>query len=188
MKKYFLIALGVTSGVVFCLAVLGGGLFWWLEVRTPEPPNISVELDGFPDTRKNEDGKQQPLVRIVITNNDETKLTINDAYLYLTRVSDGARTDFGYKIDNIIVYPKEKYVEVVEAMPAQSEWIDYKDPDDFESEEKYLVYRNTWVSQLKEKFIFNFSFVSDAHNIRILLDTREKIKEIESKNLWGKSE
>jgi hypothetical protein len=188
MKKYFFIALGVASGVILTLAILGGGIYWWLEVRTPEPPNVSVELDGFPDTRENEKGKQQPLVRIVITNNDDTKLSINDAYLYLTRVADGARTDIGYEVDSITLYPKEKYVEVVEAMPAQSEWIDYKDTDEFDAEEDYLEYREKWISQIKNKFRFNFSFVSDTNNIRVLLDTQEKINEIERRNKWKESE
>jgi|GEM_PF-2006688 hypothetical protein len=188
MKKYFFIALGITAGVVLSLAIIGSGIYWWLEVRIPEPPDVSVDLEGFPDARVNENGKHQPLVRILVTNNSDTKLSISDAYLYLTRVSDGARTDFGYEVGDIIIYPKEKYVEVVEAMPTQSEWIDYKDTDTFESEQDYLAYKKKWVSQIKEKFKFNFSFVSDTHNIRILLDTQEKIKEIENKNGWVQSE
>ena len=114
MKKFFLAVLGITFGLVLALAILGGGIYWWIEVRIPAPPELSVELDGFPDTRAQKDGKVKALVRIVVTNNDDFKISINDAYLYLTRVSDGARTNLRFDVDDMVIYPKEKYVEIVE--------------------------------------------------------------------------
>ena len=86
MKKFFLATTGITTGLILALAILGGGIYWWTEVRIPAPPEISVEIDGFPDPRKQEDGRDKALVRIVITNNDDSKISINDAFLYLTRV------------------------------------------------------------------------------------------------------
>jgi len=188
MKKYFLISLGITFGLILGLATIGGGIYWWVEVRPPAPTEVSVELDGFPGTGKNKDGKEQALLRIVVTNNEDYKLSINDAYLYLTRVSDGARTDLGFDVDDMVIYPKERYVDIVETMPIKSKWLEFKGADEFESKDDYLAYREKWISQLRETYKFNFSFVSDKHNIRIVLNTQEKIAEIESKDDWEKNE
>ena len=186
MKKFFLAVLGITFGLVLALAILGGGIYWWNEVRIPAPPEITIELDGFPDTRKQKDGKVKALLRIVVTNNDDTKLSINDAYLYLTRVSDGARTNFKFDVGDMVVYPNEKYVGIIETMSVKKKWVDLKDSDEFDSEDNYLAHKELWVAQIKETFQFNFSFVSDEHNIRILLDAQEKIADIESDNKWDK--
>ncbi len=188
MKNFFLAALGITFGSVLALAILGSGIYWWVEVRIPAPPEISVELDGFPDTRKQKDGKVKALVRILVANNDDLKISINDAYLYLTRVSDGARTNFRFDVDDMVIYPKEKYVEIVETMPVKNEWVDFKDKDEFDSEDDYLAHKEKWITQIKDTFGFNFSFVSDEHNIRILLDTQEKIAEIENNDEREKNE
>jgi len=182
MKKYFFAALGITFGLVLGLSVIGGGIYWWIEVRTPAPPKISVELDGFPDAKKNEDGNLQALVRIVVTNNDTVKLSINDAYLYLTRISDGARTNIRFEVNDIVIYPNEKYVEIVETMPVHDEWLELKDSDNFELKADYISHKEKWIAQLRDTFDFNFSFVSDAHNIRIQLNTQEKISEIVKKD------
>ena len=187
MKKFFLAALGITFGLILSLAIVGGGLYWWLEVRIPAPPEILVELDGFPDARKQENGKVKALVRIVITNNDDMKISINDGYLYLTRVSDGARANLKFSIDDMVIYPKEKYVEIVETMPVKNKWIDFKDSDEFDSEDVYLAHKEKWIAQIKDNFNFNYSFVSDELNIRILLDTQEKISEIENNDEWKKN-
>ncbi|MES9833539.1 MAG: hypothetical protein ABW139_14990 [Candidatus Thiodiazotropha sp. DIVDIV] len=187
MKKFFLAALGIAFGLVLAVAIVGGGIYWWAEVRIPAPPEVSVELDGFPDARKQEDGKEKALVRIVVTNNDDSKLFISDAYLYLTRVSDGARTNLKFEVNDMVIYPKEKYVEIVETLPVKNEWVVLKDSDEFDSEDDYLAHKEKWIAQLKKKFSFNFSFVSDKHNIRILLNTQEKIAEIENKHKQEKN-
>jgi len=187
MKKFFITVLGITFGSVLALAIIGTGVYWWFEVRTPAPPEITVELDGFPDTRKQKNGKENALVRIVVTNNEDNKISINDAYLYLTRVSDGARTNLRFDVGDMAIYPKEKYVDIVETMSVNKEWINYKDSDEFDSKDGYLAHKGKWIAQIKETFGFNFSFVSDNHNIRILLDTQEKIAEIENKDEFEKT-
>jgi XapX domain-containing protein len=174
MKKFFLAVLSITFGLVLALAILGGGIYWWIEVRIPAPPKISVELDGFPDVRKQENGEARVLVRIVVTNNDDLKISINDAYLYLIRVSDGARAKFRFDVDDMVIYPKEKFVEIVETTPVKHEWVDFKASDEFDSEDDYQAHKTKWIAQLKETFKFNFAFVSDKQNIRIFLDAQKK--------------
>ncbi|MCG8096020.1 MAG: hypothetical protein JAZ17_20775 [Candidatus Thiodiazotropha endolucinida] len=182
MKKFFIAALGITFGLILAVAIVGGGIYWWIEVRIPASPEVSVELDGFPDTRKQEDGKEKALVRILITNNEDLNLSISDAYLYLSRVSDGARTNLKFKVDNMVIYPKEKYVEIVETLPVNNEWFDFKGLEEFGSEYDYFAYKEKWITQLRMTFDFNFYFISDEHNIRILLDIQQKIAEIENKH------
>jgi TPR repeat protein len=179
MKKCFFVTLGIASGLALILAILGGVIYWWNEVRVPEPPNISVELDGFPDGDEKANNEQQAKIRIVITNNDKTRLDFDDAYLYLTRF-DGARTNIKYEVDNFILYPNEKYVEVVSVTTGINKGVNFKSADDFETKEDFIAYRNMWISQLKETFGFNYTFISDTHNIRILLNVEKELAEIEA--------
>ena len=52
-----------------------------------------------------------------------------------------------------------------------------------------MAYRGKRLSQLKETFLgFNLLFVSDTHNIRILLNVQDKIEELASKVGWVKDE
>ena len=119
MKKFFFAVVGVTIGVTLSIGLAGGALYWWFEVRTPSPPDLSIELDGFPGVRATDSGASNTLVRIVLTNNGDSSLSINDAYLYLTRIDDGARANLRFEVGDMLIYPKEKYVEVVETLPAR---------------------------------------------------------------------
>ncbi len=109
------------------------------------------------------------------------KVSINNAYLYITRVDDGARANYKFDVDDMVIYPNEKYLEIIESMQVKKKWIDLKDSDEFKSKEEYFTHKEQWIAQLKETFKFNFTFVSDEQNLHILLDTQKKIADIEAK-------
>jgi TPR repeat protein len=179
MKKCFFVTLGITCGLGLIFAILGGGIYWWDQVRVPAPPTISVKLDGFLDVDNEANNERKSVIRIVITNNGKNRLDFDDAYLYLTRF-DGARTNIKDKIDDFILYPNDKYVAIVRVATFHNEGIKCKNADDFKSKEEFLAHREMWISQLKETFGANYTFLSDNHNIRILLDVEKELVKIES--------
>jgi hypothetical protein len=149
MEKFFLGLFGITFGAIFALAIIGGSIYWWVEVRVPKPPELILEVDGFPDFRETDDGKKA-LIRFVITNKDNSKISINDARLYITRVSDGARTRLSFEIENILLYPNEKFVELVPTFKVGNDWLVDKSIDEFEDKYDYFEYKNKWNNQIKK--------------------------------------
>lgn len=177
MKKFFFTIAGMSFGVVIALGLIVGGLYWWFDVRTPSPPDLTIEIDGLlADVGSS--GKTS--LRIVLTNNGNSNIELRDAYLYLTRPSDGARSNFRYEVDDILMFPKEKYVEVVEtvALSGEREWFSSKSADEFESDQAYIEHRQSWINQAREEFSFNYTFVSSSLNIRTPLDVQAFIDDM----------
>ncbi len=156
MKKFFFTIAGISFGVVMALSLALGGRYWWLFVRIPSPPDLTVEVDGLLGDQESFIEDKRAKVRIVLTNNGNSNIELRDAYLYLTRPSDGARSSISYKVEDILMFPKEKYVTVVltQALSGESEWFNFKSADEFESDVAYVQQRESWINQAREEFSF----------------------------------
>lgn len=180
MKKFFFTVAGISFGVVMALSLVLGGRYWWLFVRIPSPPDLAIEIDGLLGDQESSSEDKRASIRIVLTNNGNSNIELRDAYLYLTRPSDGARANISFKVDDILIFPKEKYVEVVEtfSLSDKSEWFNAKSADEFESDQAYIEHRQSWINQVREEFNFNYTFVSSSLNIRTPLDVQAFIDDL----------
>lgn len=78
----------------------------------------------------------------------------------------------------MIIYPGERYLDIVKTITVKKNWMQQKELDDFDSKEDYYSHKEKWIKHVRETFNFNFTFVSDEHNIHKLLDMQKKIADI----------